>query len=646
MSGENGMKWGVCKRVALLAGLAVAVSGLTAVPARADASVTREPPKVAAGYYHSLVVKDDGTLWAWGDNDDGEVGDGTRVTRRSPVKVMSDVATVAAGNTHSLAVKTDGSLWAWGWNRIGALGDGTYWNTRTKPIRVKGMDKDVVMVAAGSWHSLALKSDGSLWAWGDNEYGQLGDGTNYMRVEPVRIVNSGVVWVDTSGDSSFYVTEDGSVYGFGFNEWGQLGLGDTDDRSLPAKVGISNVAVVTAGYGHTLALKNDNTLWGWGGNDFGQLGIPGLEDRLLPESLGTRLYSTIAAGGASSAGVGLGTNELYAWGDNEFGKLGDGTIYDRFSPVMVGEQIRTVAVSIAGEGFTLRVGLDGLLKSAGHNGFGQLGDGTKTHRRSPVIVMQMGPGAVSGVKSVAKLYLVAGKSKVLPSEVYPYDALLQDVTWKSANTSVATVDANGKVTAKAKAAGKSTTITVMTVDGKFTASCKVYVVKKSAAVKSFKVPASNATGLVVGKTMQVKPTSLKPAKATGVVAVYASSDESVAVVDTMGVITGVSAGKATITVKAGAKTKKFVFTVGTVAPTKITLNKKTASVKKGKKLALEVVAWTPAEADPQTVIWKTSNKKIATVNSEGVVTGKKKGKVTITAVTWNGKTVKCVVTVK
>jgi len=246
---------------------------------------------------------------------------------------------------------------------------------------------------------------------------------------------------------------------------------------------------------------------------------------------------------------------------------------------------------------------------------------------------------------VAKLYLVAGKSATLRGVVYPDDAGLRGVTWKSANTSVVKVDASGKVTAQ-EAAGKSTTVTVMSVDGKFTAKTTVYVVKKAVKLKSFKVPGSGTTGLVVGQTLQVKPTSVKPAKATGVVPTFASSDTGVAVIDAAGVVTAKAAGKATISVKAGGKTKKFVLTVGLVAPTKITLDVTKATLARGKKLTLEVTEWTPSDADPQTVVWKTSNKKIATVNSAGVVTAKKKGKATITAVTWNGKSVKCVVTVK
>ena len=630
---------GVCKQVVLLA---VVVSGLAATPAQAGTAAAGVLPTVAAGTCHSLAVKADGALWAWGCNHEGQLGDGTRTARSAPVLVMRDVVTVAAGDDSSYAVRSDGSLWAWGWNGFGQLGDGS-WMSQSKPVFVMN---DVAMVAAGAWHALAVGNDGSLWAWGANG-GQLGDGTVTHRRHPYEIASSGFVWADGGAFHSLFVKEDGTVWASGDNDVGQLGVGDYDNRlSMVKTVGLAGVAVVSATHGHSMALTAGGEVYAWGDNFMGQVGVPGPENYAAPVKVPlVGVYSTIAAGGGSSFALSTG-KELFGWGWNEDGQLGDGTNWDQYSPVKVGSDVETVATAIDGFGYTFTVKTDGLLRAVGDNWFGQLGDGTRTSRRTPVIVMQMGPGAVTGVKApVAKMYLVAGKSKVLPAVVYPYDALLKDVTWKSANTSVAKVNAAGKVTAGAKAGGKSTTITATSVDGKFVAKTTVYVVKKAVKLKSVKVPASGTTGVVVGGTMSVKA-SWSPAKATGVVPVFASSDVGVAVVDAAGVVTGLSAGKATISVKAGGKTKKFVLTVGLVAPTKITLNAAKATVARGKKVALEVVEWTPSDADPQTVVWKTSNKKIATVNSEGVVTGKKKGKVTISAVTWNGKSVKCVVTVK
>jgi len=181
--------------------------------------------------------------------------------------------------------------------------------------------------------------------------------------------------------------------------------------------------------------------------------------------------------------------------------------------------------------------------------------------------------------------------------------------------------------------------------GGFTADCKVYVVSKAKALKSITVSPSKAKNLLVGQVLAVKAT-LKPASATGKVPIFKSSDEAVAVIDSTGLITALSPGKTTITTKVGTKTKKFVLSVGFLEATKIALNKSTLSVTKGSTYLLYVASWTPVFAHPQTVTWKSSNTKIATVSASGVVTAKKKGTVTITATTWNGKTAKCKVTVK
>jgi len=246
---------------------------------------------------------------------------------------------------------------------------------------------------------------------------------------------------------------------------------------------------------------------------------------------------------------------------------------------------------------------------------------------------------------VSTLHLVRGKSATLSAVVEPYNVGNKTMTWSSSNSSVVKVNSYGKVTAGSKAAGKSATITVKSQDGSFTAKCKVYVVTKAVKIKSLTITPGKATGLLVGRTMQVKAT-VKPTKATGIVPTFASSNKAVATIDRAGVITALAKGKTTITVKAGSKSKSFSLTVGNAAPTKITLSKTTAKLAKGKKVTLSVASWAPSSTDIKVVSWKSSNNKIASVSSKGVVKGKLKGKATITVTTWNGKTAKCVVTVK
>jgi len=187
---------------------------------------------VSAGQLHSLAIKADGSLWAWGDNSGGQVGDGTKKDRYAPYKVMDHAVAAVAGYWHSLAIKSDGSLWAWGYNSDGQLGDGTV-ETRAAPVKI--MDS-VVAAAAGHAHTLAVKSDGGLWAWGFDYSGQLGDGVSTAdnRLSPVKVMDS-VQAVTAEGNYTMVMKKDGSVWGWGTNS-GALDDGSRDTRLTPVKI--------------------------------------------------------------------------------------------------------------------------------------------------------------------------------------------------------------------------------------------------------------------------------------------------------------------------------------------------------------------------------------------------------------------------
>ena len=239
-----------------------------------DVSSSNTPLKVmddvvaaSAGYVHNLVITRDGSLWAWGDNRYGQIGDGTTEDRTTPIKIMDNVIGISVGRYFSLAIKEDHSLGAWGWNRYGQIGDGTT-EDRTTPIKI--MD-DVIEVDAGDRHSLAIKSDGSLWAWGDNSNGALGNGAesgSYAPITPTKIMDD-VIMASAQGDQGFghshAIKSDGSLWSWGSNEMGRLGDGTTEDRFSPIKV-MDDVIGVSAGGSLCLALKADGSLWGWGYN--------------------------------------------------------------------------------------------------------------------------------------------------------------------------------------------------------------------------------------------------------------------------------------------------------------------------------------------------------------------------------------------
>jgi alpha-tubulin suppressor-like RCC1 family protein len=248
--------------------------------------------KVAAGDYHSLALKSDGTVWAWGYGGFGALGDGTGATRLSPVQVtgLTGVTAIATGRIHSMALKSDGTVWCWGRNYSGELGDNTTTQSNA-PVQVKGPDgigvlTGVTAIAGGFLNGVALKSDGTVWAWGDNREGQLGDNTITDRSAPVQVKGPGGVGTlngvtRIAGNDGFAVAlkSDGTVWTWGWN--GSGGLGDGTIISSPAPVQvkgpdgigtISDVAEISGGNDYALAVKTDGSLWAWGGSTYGQIG--------------------------------------------------------------------------------------------------------------------------------------------------------------------------------------------------------------------------------------------------------------------------------------------------------------------------------------------------------------------------------------
>jgi alpha-tubulin suppressor-like RCC1 family protein len=282
--------------------------------------------RLAAGF-HSLALQIDSSLWAWGYNISGQVGDGTTTNRLRPVPVMNGVAAVASGDGHTLALATDGSLWAWGYNGFGQLGDGTT-TDRSSPVAVMS---GVAAVAGGGYHTLALRTDGSLWAWGHNEVGQLGDGTTTDRSSPVAVM-TGVAAVAAAGYHTLALKTDGSLWAWGNNHSGQVGDGTTTNRLWPVPV-LTGVAAVAGGGAHTLALKSDGSLWAWGNNGSGQLGDGTRTGRLWAVAVLTGV-AAVAAGIEHTLAL-KRDGSLWTWGANGYGQLGDGTTTRRLLPVPV-----------------------------------------------------------------------------------------------------------------------------------------------------------------------------------------------------------------------------------------------------------------------------------------------------------------------
>ena len=316
----------------------------------------------ALGGSHSLGLTDDGTVWAWGGNEFGQLGDGTSGTPRTlPTRVkdaagtgvLAGIRAIAAGDNHSLAVGSDGKVWAWGRNDSGQLGDASSGNVRLLPVRVKdaagtGVLAGIKSIAAGTYHSLALTADGKVWAWGLNDDGQLGDNLSAAMVTlPVAVkdaagtgILTGVTAIEAGSYHNLALTSAGTVFAWGANDEGEVGDGTSGtDRPLPVQVkdatgagAVTGVKAVAVGDYHSVALTQGGMVAAWGYNIKGQVGDgTSGTNRLLPvpvkDAAGTGALSgvqAIAAGGQFSLALAEG-GDVSAWGENNDGELGDGT---------------------------------------------------------------------------------------------------------------------------------------------------------------------------------------------------------------------------------------------------------------------------------------------------------------------------------
>jgi alpha-tubulin suppressor-like RCC1 family protein len=330
----------------------VQVSGLTTVTA------------IASGFYHSLALNSDGTVWAWGLGSVGQLGDGNFYTTgnggvATPVQVsgLSTVTAIAGGEAHSLALKSDGTVWAWGYGRLGQLGDGNFYTDApfgvAAPVQVSALST-VMAIAGGQYHSLGLKSDGTVWAWGYGAYGQLGDGTFHTTggvdspqdagvAAPVQVRGlSGVVAIAGGADHNLALKSDGTVWAWGYGRLGQLGdgifygdpfYGGIGGVATPVQVsGLTTVTAIACGDSHSLALKSDGTVWVWGRGLEGQLGdgnfysFPLLGVATPVQVSGLNGVVAIAGGYTHSLAL-KSDGTVWAWGAGHWGQLGDGNFY-------------------------------------------------------------------------------------------------------------------------------------------------------------------------------------------------------------------------------------------------------------------------------------------------------------------------------
>jgi alpha-tubulin suppressor-like RCC1 family protein len=299
---------------------------------------------IAIGLGHRLALRADGTVWAWGNNAFGQLGDGTTTHRTSPVRVarLREVVAIGAAFNHSLALTHDGVVWSWGENHRGQLGDGTL-VLRPEPVPVI-LPAPAKAVAAGWTSGVAVLEDETVWGWGDNFWGQLGDGTRTARSAPVPAIGlRGITAVSMGDFHTLALDRDGGVWALGENLYGQLGDGTTQSRAQPARVVTASGdpllgAAVTAGAYYSLVRMRDGTAWSWGGQGGGPLpsrtGPPGVGS--VRAVLLARVEGSIALAGGMNHALALQPDgSVRAWGDNHAGQLGDGTTTAHDRPALV-----------------------------------------------------------------------------------------------------------------------------------------------------------------------------------------------------------------------------------------------------------------------------------------------------------------------
>ncbi len=356
--------------------------------------------RVLAQSVPSAAAGPPGTGLAWGNNSDGELGDGTTTGSSTPVAVDlpadTTITAIAAGTAYGLALTSTGTVLAWGDNSAGQLGDGTTTDSST-PVAVNlPADTTITAVAAGDRHSLALTSTGTMLAWGENFIGQLGDGTTTRRSTPVAVnlpTGTTITAMAAGHRHNLALTSTGTVLAWGDNSAGQLGDGTTTDSSTPIAVDLptgTTITTVATGAYHSLALTSADTMLAWGYNIFGQLGDGTTTDRSTPIAvdLPTGTTITTVSGGDRHTLAVTSADTMLAWGHNNFGQLGDGTTTDRSTPIAVNLPTgTTITTASAGAFHSLAVTSTGTMLGWGYNALGQVGDGTTaTRRRTPVAV--------------------------------------------------------------------------------------------------------------------------------------------------------------------------------------------------------------------------------------------------------------------
>jgi len=367
----------------------------------ANSPVPQEVPNltdivaVSTGSQHCMALRSDGLVFTWGVNQFGQLGYppvGMSITGPTQVPNLNGVVSISAGNSYSMALRDDGTVWAWGYNFAGVVGNGTTTTPVVSPVQALNLTS-IVAISAGSGTSAAVKSDGTLWTWGGNLEGELGNGTSGITFFPTPAQVQGIrdaVAVETSFTNTDVRSADGTVRAWGRNEGGELGTGDGPLAQVPVElVNFTNVVQVAGGQFFSLVRRSDGTVWGYGTNTAGQVGNGTFSDTIpvlvpvrtaLPLDPANGITAvSIAAGNYHGLAL-LSTGDVYGWAWNQLGPVGSGTSGDLFLSPVKSPALAKITVIACGFQHSLAVrndaGHPGTVYAWGDNTWGQLGNGS------------------------------------------------------------------------------------------------------------------------------------------------------------------------------------------------------------------------------------------------------------------------------
>ncbi len=382
---------------------------------------TNSSPRIVSmwggGGSEQIVMKSDGTVWDWGANSEGELGNGTTNNADLPLQVLgpggagylAPVAAIQGGELHNTALKANGTAWAWGSNKYGQLGDGsTNWGTpgnlSTTPVQVYGIT-NVMSLGGRGYHTLALEADGTVWAWGRNEYGELGIGVAFDSGNngfdqatniPVQVIGlTNPASLSAGGFFSLALMSNGTVMAWGQNNYGQCGNGSDTNCLLPVPVlGLTNVAAISGGWEATLALLSNGTVWAWGLNGNGELGDGTTNTRYSPVQV-IGLSNIISVWGGDQNSMALRADgTVWKWGENQYGELGNGTSDDGTVVHATPQQVpglSNIVVAVCRDYHNICIQNNGNVWVWGDNRYGGCGDFTG----NSVLTPRLMPGLAS-----------------------------------------------------------------------------------------------------------------------------------------------------------------------------------------------------------------------------------------------------------